>query len=91
MSANFTLYGQKIQFNNTQVEYNKWRLHYKNLAATCADKYMSQLYEKYDGLDGFSKHGFEGGWDIIGEALTQTIQVFVNAKRYDIDENSFLD
>jgi hypothetical protein len=91
MSANYSLYGRKIEFNNAQLEYNKWRLFYDDLAVKCADKYLYECYKKYDGLDGFSKNGFEGGWNVIGEALTKTIQICANAKRYDIDENSFVD
>jgi hypothetical protein len=91
MSKSFTLYGQSVEFSKEQVDYNGLRTTYHSLAIEFADKYMSEYYAKYNGLDGFAKYGLQGGWQVIVEALTNTIQILVNSKIYHIDEKSFVE
>jgi TPR repeat protein len=87
----FLLYGQQLEFSQDRIDYNKWRLHFDSLAAKYANQYMSQYYQKYGGLDDFAGKGYGDGWRVIGKALSETIQICVNHKRFDIDENYFLD
>ena len=90
MGKKFLLKNYEIEFSDNMISYNKWNIYYRRLAYKAAAKYISDFYEKYDGLDDFSKYGLAGGKKIIQEAVGDTIQLCVDAKIYDIDEESFM-
>lgn len=90
MGVRFPLKEWVVEVSDDMIRYNKWRIYYRDLADKSAEKYISEFYEKYDGLDDFSKYGLEGGRKVIQEAISDTIQLCVDAKIYDIDEESFM-
>ena len=90
MGVRFPLKEWGVEVSDNMIRYNKWRIYYYDLADKGAEKYISEFYKKYDGLDGFSKYGLAGGRKVIQEAVSETIQLCVDAKIYDIDEERFM-
>lgn len=90
MAVTFSFLGHALIIPDDRVRYNELRQQYRKLAEKQAGAFAKLYDNKYRSLDDVSKHAFEDGVKLIGEALEVAMRDLLQHGAYHISEEVFV-